>query len=93
MAALFRDAVGFGEGIDTSGVSSIAASSSFAVDDDLRREGDIGPGSVAGDVDAIGNRRSGSLCPTAAAVSRNVLILASREVVNSRNIAPVERFR
>ena len=93
MAALFRDAVGFGEGIDAAGVSSIAASSSLAVDDDLGREGNIRPGSVAGDVDAIGNRRSGSLCPAAPAVSRNVLILAPREVVNSRNIPPVPRFR
>lgn len=53
LAALLGDAVGLGKCIDTAWVSSVAGSSSLAVDDNLRRECHIGPGSVPRDVDPI----------------------------------------
>lgn len=82
LAALLRDTIGLSEGVDIRSESAIAAPTSLAVDHDLWREGNIRPGAIAGDVDAIGDGGGTALCPAAAAVDRDVLVLRPREVVD-----------
>lgn len=85
--------MGFCEGINARGNSSVAASSCLAVDDDLRRKSEVRPGSVSYDVEPISDGAGGSLGPAASAVSGNMLVLVPRKVVDSFDVPPVERFR
>jgi hypothetical protein len=93
LTTFFRNTVVFSVLIDTSRVSSVATSSSLAVDDHLRRKRDIRPSSVSGNVDSVSNRTGGALSPARATVCRDMLILGPREIVDSANVSPVPTFR
>ena len=92
LAVFFGDTVGFGEGVDSSGVAAVAAASGLAVDDDLGGEGDVGPGSVSGDVYSVGEGAGGALSPAGAAVGGDVLVFAPGEVVDTADVSPVPGF-
>jgi hypothetical protein len=71
------------------GRTSVAAESGhLARDQHLWRQVDIGPGSVSGDLDAIGEDRSGSVGPAGSAVLRDVLVEDVGQVVGVVNLIP-----
>mmetsp|Transcript_33464 Transcript_33464/g.41158 ORF Transcript_33464/g.41158 Transcript_33464/m.41158 type:complete len:246 (+) Transcript_33464:304-1041(+) len=84
------------------GVSSVAGSTSLAVDNDLGGEGHGGGLSVVvvsevHDVESVSERRGGALCPARAAVLRDVLVLGPRKqvvgLVSRLVSAPVQGLR
>lgn len=77
------------EDIDLSGISSVAASSGFAVNNNLRGEGHIRPSSVSDNVDSVSDGAGSALGPAAAAVNWNVLILGPWEPVSVVDVSPV----
>lgn len=89
LAGLFGDTVLLGENEDFDRVAAVAAAACETVDEDLWREGYIGPGSVTGDVDSVGDGACGAMGPASAAVLWNVLVAAPGEVVDVGDVSPV----
>lgn len=83
LAALLRKSEFHSVLINMARVAAIAVSSVLAVDDHLRSEGEVGPSSISGDVDAICQCTGGRLNPTVSAVVRCPLVFGPREVVHS----------
>ena len=75
--------------INPLGVTSPAATSRFAVYDDLNGKSNIGPGSVSRNVDPISNRAGGRLGPATATVCGNVLVFGPGQVVDAADVSPV----
>ena len=74
----------------SSGVGTSVASESGVVarEEHLRSDVDVGPGSLSGDLDAIGESRGGSVGPAGATVFWDVLVSDVGEVVSSFNVVP-----
>ena len=71
------------------GGASVAAESVFlARDQNLWGQVDVGPGSVSGDLDTIGEDRGGSVGPAGTAVLGNVLVENVRQVVGVVDVVP-----
>lgn len=92
LAGLFRDSVLVCINIHLDWVSSVAASSSLAIDDNLGRQGHIWPSPVSQDVDSVGDWGSRSMSPAAAAVSWDMLVSSPGQIVNSWDVSPVPGF-
>jgi len=73
-----------------SGVGASVASESGVVarQENLRSDVDVGPGSLSGDLDAIGESRGGGVGPAGATVLWDVLVSDVGEVVSTLNIVP-----
>ena len=65
---------------------------STAVQDKLNAQVDIIALGVACNLDAISERRQGSMCPATSAVLRNMLVQRFRQVTLAIDITPVEGF-
>ena len=89
LASFFRNSVKIGVFVYIGRVSAVAVTAPSTVDENLRREGDIRPRSVSGDVDPIGDGAGGALGPATSAVVGNVLIFVPGEVVDSADVSPV----
>ena len=89
LAGFLRDTVLVSVDVDFSGVSSVAASSSLAVDDDLRGEGHGRPGVLSDDVDSVGDGAGRSMGPAGSAVGGDVLVSGPTEIVGSVDVSPV----
>mmetsp|Transcript_26622 Transcript_26622/g.50438 ORF Transcript_26622/g.50438 Transcript_26622/m.50438 type:complete len:575 (-) Transcript_26622:2051-3775(-) len=90
LAGLVRDAVLLDVAVGGSGHAALAGSSSVEVDEDLGGQVDDGSLSSVHDVEAIGEGGRNPLCPAAAAVLRDVLVLVPGDKVGAVDIAPVE---
>lgn len=93
LAGLLRNSMIFGKNIHTASITAIAATSGVAIDEHLRGEGDIWPGSISGDVDSIGEGAGAALGPATAAVVRDVLVFVPGEIVDATDVAPVPALR
>merc|ERR1719507_217945 len=73
-------------------VPPVAAVHRPARDQDLWSDVDIRPGGFPRNLDPVGERRSGSLGPTRAAVLRDMLVLCLGEVVHPIHLSPVKSW-
>ena len=60
----------------------------LARDDDLGGDVDIGPGSLTGELDAIGKSRGGGVGPAGTAVLGNVLVADVGEIAGAVHVVP-----
>lgn len=74
LASVVRDSVVMTEFVDTSWVSTIAGTTSMAVDDDLWSDGNTWEGVVTKDVNTISDGASSSMSPARSTIMRNVLV-------------------
>merc|ERR1740130_967624 len=72
--------------------AAVARSDAAAVENVLHREVDVDALRVARDLDPISQRRDGAVVPAGAAVLRDVLVAAHREIVHTVLVAPRERL-
>lgn len=89
MATLLRDSVFVTVLVDSYGVSSVARTTSIAVDDGLDGEHHSWESSVTEDVDTICKTACCSMSPAGTAVDGNVLISGVTEEVDAIDVAPV----
>jgi hypothetical protein len=90
-AGLISDFIVLHEVVGANGISSVAAIvEATAGNHYLGRDVNIWPGSISGDLDSVGERRSGSLGPAGAAVLGDVLVLDICEVVDAVDTVPHE---
>ena len=61
-------------------------------DEDLRRNIDVGPSSLASNLNSVGEGRSSCVGPAGAAILRNVLVAHIRQVIDTVDVAPVPSF-
>lgn len=90
LAGLFWDTSLVGILVDSHWVSSITASSSIAVDDNLWGDGHLGERVVSEDIDSVSDGRGGSHGPAGTAVDGEMLVSGVAEVVGSSDVLPGE---
>jgi hypothetical protein len=84
------DTISVSELIDTTGVATLARSTSLTVDNDLSVEANRrGVVVLEEDVESIGKGGSRSLSPAGSAIDRDVLVLGPGEVVGTVHVSPV----
>ena len=64
---------------------------SFAGDDDLGGDVDVGPGSFTSNLDSVGDGRSGGVGPARTAILRHVLVSDVSQEVASVDVVPEHR--
>lgn len=90
LATHLWDSSSVGEQIRSVSVSSVARTSSIAVDDGLHSQTDSREDVVSHDVDSVADARGTSLGPAGAAVLRQMLVDGPGEIVDSVDITPPE---
>jgi hypothetical protein len=89
LAGIFRNTVRLSKSVDTSSITTLAGTTSTAVNNSLDRKSDFRESGVSGDVDSISQSRSTSLSPARSAVNGNVLVLSPGDVVLSVDVSPI----
>jgi len=91
LARFFRNTLVITELVDTHGVTTVAITTSLAVDDSLGRKRGLRIAVVSQDVDSVSQSGSGSLGPAGSAVLGNVLVLGPGDVVDAVDVSPIPR--
>jgi hypothetical protein len=93
LARIFRNTVRLSKSVDTSSITTLAGTTSTAVNDSLDGKSDFREGGVSGDIDSISQSRSTTLSPARSAVNRDVLVLSPGDVVLSTDVSPIPGSR
>ena len=75
--------------VDFGRVPALAGASGPTIDNGLSGHGCVGELLPVSHDEAVGQGRSGTLCPTRTAIVRNVLVHGPRQVVGAVDVAPV----